>query len=95
MSTDKLFVFSLIGAFRTLWRLEWNDSISGYKRSYRKEVLVNMPLRYALGSGARYSDHSRCQKITTSCVLRKDPFLHDFLVMVNILLFVSRLVYFD
>ena len=48
MSTDKLFVCSLIGAFRTLWRLEWNDSISGYKRSYRKEELVNMPLRYAL-----------------------------------------------
>ena len=47
------------------------------------------------GSGARYSDHSRCPKITTSGVLRKDPFLHNFLVMVNILLFVSKLVYFD
>ena len=47
------------------------------------------------GSGARYSDHSRCPKNTTSGVLRKDPFLHDFLVIVNILLFVSELVYFD
>ena len=28
-------------------------------------------------------------------MLRKDPFLHDFLVIVNILLFVSELVYFD
>ena len=47
------------------------------------------------GSGAGYSDHSRCPKVTTSGVLRKDPFLHGLLVMVYILLFVSELVYFD
>ena len=62
-----------------------------------------MPLRYALVVKFLLKDpvpdtlirDSRCPKITTSGVLRKDPFLQDLLVVVNILLVVSELVYFD
>ena len=34
---------------------------------------------YHSGSGARYSDDSWCQKIALLGILRKDPFLTDFL----------------
>ena len=61
-----------------------------------------MPSRYALVVKFLPKDPvpdtlitAGAQKNTTSGVLRKDPFLHDFLVIVNILLFVSELVYFD
>ena len=61
-----------------------------------------MPLKYELVVKFLLKDPvpdtlitAGAQKITTSGVLRKDPFLHDFLVIVNILLFVSGLVYFD
>ena len=89
--------FLLIGAFMTLWRLDWNDSISGYKISYRKVQQVNMPLvvKFLIKDPVQDPLTAGAQKITTSGVLRKDPFLHDFLVMVNILLFESELVYFE